>query len=82
MAALAICFGTVLALSAEVFFERHEFLMPPAPGITRQYPIAFRIDGAMILKTGMFILLTSTVATALAATRVARMPIAEALRAS
>ena len=78
---LGAVLGVVAALGFDAVFLREGILMPPAPGITRQFRVLIEFQPYMALVALSFGTLTAVVATLLAGIRVARMPIAEALRA-
>ncbi|MEO5666839.1 MAG: FtsX-like permease family protein [Bdellovibrionota bacterium] len=56
------------------------FLMPPSPGITRQFHVIIEVSALMALKTFLMGTVSCFVGALLAAIRIARMPIADALR--
>lgn len=83
-AALGILGGALgigIALGLDVAFLRQGILMPPAPGITRQFRVLIEFQPTMALYAFLLGTAATLVATALAAIRVVRMPIGEALRA-
>ena len=61
---------------------RNGILMPPAPGITRQFHVIVELSWWMALKTSMMGILSCVIAGSLAGLRVVRMPIAESLRSN
>jgi len=83
-AALGILGGALgigIALGLDVAFLREGILMPPAPGITRQFRVLIEFQPTMALYAFVLGTAATLVATTLAAIRVVRMPIGEALRA-
>ena len=82
--AIGVCgsvLGVVGALGLDAVFLHQGILMPPAPGLTRQFRVLIEFQPYMALVGLAFGTLTAMVATLLAGIRVARMPIAAALRA-
>lgn len=76
--------GSVLGMGLtyvilKVFLE-NRILLPPAPGSTLPFYISFQFDWAMVYSTLALSTLAAVFASILAGVRVARMPIAEALR--
>lgn len=67
------------AFIAKVFLHKH-ILMPPGPGSTRQFFIAFYFTWGMAAYTMALSILSALVASFLAGLKIARMPIAKALR--
>lgn len=55
-------------------------LMPPGPGLTRSFYISFNFDWAMVYTTLAFALVSVVLASFFAGLKVAKMPIAKALR--
>jgi putative ABC transport system permease protein len=83
-AALGILGGALgigIALGLDVAFLREGILMPPAPGITRQFRVLIEFQPTMALYAFLLGTAATLVATTLAGIRVVRMPIGEALRA-
>lgn len=66
-------------LILKVFLD-NELLMPPGPGLTRPFYISFQFDWSMVYITIGLSTLAAVIASLLAGTRVAMMPIAKALR--
>lgn len=79
--AIGAAIGIIAALAFDRAFLGDGILMPPAPGITRQFRVLIEFQPYMALVAFALGMLTAMVATLLAGVRVARMPIAEALRA-
>lgn len=73
--------GIVIALGLDFAFLREGILMPPAPGLTRQFHVLIEFQPAMALSAFLLGAAATLLATVLAAIRVVRMPIGEALRA-
>ena len=61
---------------------RGGFMLPPVPGLTIDSHVVLEIHGAKLIETCAAPLLVTLLAAVLAGLRVARMPIAEALRAT
>ncbi len=61
---------------------RNGFTMPPTPGLTRESHMVLEIGAAKLAETCVAPIFVAVAAALLAGLRVARMPIAEALRAS
>jgi putative ABC transport system permease protein len=61
---------------------RPGILMPPAPGLTRQYQVFIELQPETAIYTFILGIATALVATLVAGIRVARMPIGEALRSN
>jgi putative ABC transport system permease protein len=78
--------GTLLGAALVVFLVhgalRNGFTMPPTPGLTRPSHMVLAIQPAKLLETCVAPLVVTLLAAVMAGMRVARMPIAEALRAS
>ncbi|MEK6705637.1 MAG: FtsX-like permease family protein [Bdellovibrionota bacterium] len=72
--------GLIIALLINSTILRSGILMPPAPGITRQFHVLIELQPVMAIKAFMMGALTAAIATLLAAIRVARLPIGDALR--
>ncbi len=77
--------GSILGLSLIAFIAKvllhKRILMPPGPGSTRQFFLAFNFTFQMIIQTLALSVLSAIAASFLAGLKVARMPIAKALRA-
>lgn len=76
------CLGILIALFINFVVLPNGILMPPAPGITRQFNVRIEMNEAMILVTFGLGVITSTVATLIASLRVVRIPISTALRSN
>jgi putative ABC transport system permease protein len=72
--------GITIALFINVLFLRHGILMPPAPGITRQFRVLIELQPYMALQTFVVGVVTAFIATMIAGWKVARMAIGQALR--
>jgi len=73
--------GILLALGLDFTFLREGILMPPAPGLTRQFHVLIEFQPAMAVIAFLLGTGATLIATVLAGVRVVRMPIGEALRA-
>jgi putative ABC transport system permease protein len=78
---LGSALGIVAALVLNAGLLGDGILMPPAPGITRQFRVMIEFEPHMAEVAFTLGVATAVVATLLAGIRVARMPIAKALRA-
>jgi putative ABC transport system permease protein len=78
---LGAALGIALALAIDASFLREGILMPPAPGITRQFRVLIEFQPVMALYAFLLGAAATLLATLMAAVRVVRMPIGEALRA-
>lgn len=78
---LGAALGIAMALAIDATFLREGILMPPAPGITRQFRVLIEFQPAMALFAFALGAAATLLATVLAALRVVRMPIGEAMRA-
>lgn len=72
--------GIALSILITETILRHGILMPPAPGLTRQFHVMIEPRAGMALYTFIMGVATALVATVIAGIRVARMPIGDALR--
>jgi putative ABC transport system permease protein len=76
--------GSLLGLSLTVALVyvglRNGILMPPAPGLTRQFVVFIELQAPMAGVTFLMGLATASIGTMLAGWRVARMPIGQSLR--
>ena len=81
LGALGAALGLLLALVLVHTALKPGILMPPAPGITRQFHVFIELQPEMAMAAFVMGLLASLFGTLLAGSRVARMPIGEALRA-
>jgi putative ABC transport system permease protein len=73
------CLGITLAFFV-LSYLNNEIQMPPGPGLTRPFYISFKFEWAMVYSTVALTTIAAIVASILAGIRVARMPIAKALR--
>ncbi len=78
---LGAALGIVLVLVMNATALANGILMPPAPGITRQFLVMIELTPLMAVKTAILGICTALLATLAAGLRVTRMGIAEALRA-
>ena len=78
--------GTLLGLAVAVLLNEtllaHGILMPPAPGITRQFNVMVELQANMAVKTLLMGVVTAAIGTLFAGWKVARLPIGEALRST
>lgn len=72
--------GILLALLINNTFLRNGILMPPAPGLTRQFHVMIELQPDMAIYAILLGTITALIATLFAGIRIARMPIGEALR--
>lgn len=72
--------GLVLALSLDFLFLRDGILMPPAPGLTRQFRVLIEFQPSMALITFGLGSAAALLATVLASARIVRISIGDALR--
>jgi putative ABC transport system permease protein len=79
---LGALLGLALGLAVVHGVIPHGIVMPAAPGITRQFAVRIELQPSMALATFAMGTCAALVATVLAALRVARLPIGEALRAT
>lgn len=70
--------GLIYLLAKGIFDEG--ILMPPGPGSTRQFYMSFEFTPQMLISTFVLSIFSSMVASFLAGLKVAKMPIAKALR--
>ena len=73
--------GIVISVGLDVTFLREGILMPPAPGLTRQFRVLIEFQPTMAVIAFLLGAGATLLATVLAGIRVVRMPIGEALRA-
>lgn len=78
---LGAALGIAMAIAIAATVLRDGILMPPAPGITRQFHVLIEFQPEMALFAFALGAAATLLATLLAALRVVRMPISEALRA-
>lgn len=72
--------GLFIAWIVNLTFLRHGILMPPAPGLTRQYHVFIEFEPNMGLWAVLMSSCTAIIATGFASFRAVRLPIAESLR--
>lgn len=72
--------GVAVALILDATLLHDGILMPPAPGLTRQFQVGIEIQVSMVFMTILMGTVTALAATLLAGQKVARMPIGDALR--
>lgn len=77
---LGSCLGISLSFFVMTMFLDKGILMPPGPGLTRPFYISFLFEWPMVYSTFALSTCAAIIASALAGIRVARMPIAKALR--
>jgi putative ABC transport system permease protein len=80
LGAIGALVGVCLSLLINSTFLSQGILMPPAPGLTRQYHVFIELQMATAVWTFCMGVAAALVATLLAGLRVAKMPIGEALR--
>ena len=78
---LGAALGLILVLVLNATLLDKGILMPPAPGITRQFLVMIELTPLMAVKTAALGICTALAGTLIAGLRVTRMGIAEALRA-
>ncbi len=81
MGTLGAALGILLALALNVTALGDGILMPPAPGITRQFHVLIELAPSMAIKTALLGIGGTLLGTLVAGLRVVRMGIAESLRA-
>jgi putative ABC transport system permease protein len=79
---LGAALGILLVVGLDATVLAHGILMPPAPGITRQFLVMLEITPLMAARTAVLGIGAALLGTVVAGMRVTRMGIAEALRAS
>jgi putative ABC transport system permease protein len=80
LGALGACAGVLLAFAIDSLLVRDGIAMPPAPGITRQFFVPLKLLPQAAVSCFLLGTLTAGLGTLLAAFKVVRMSIAEALR--
>lgn len=82
--AMLAIFGSFIGMAASItiltLFVDKGLLMPPGPGMTRQFLVSFRFEWPMVFSTLMLSGTSAFIASFLAGIRVAKMPIAKSLR--
>lgn len=81
LALLGTCIGVGLSYSVLTFFIDQGLMMPPGPGMTRQFAVTFKFEWSMVLFALMLSCIASFIASFLAGIRVAKMSISKCLRA-
>lgn len=81
MGILGAALGILLALVLNATVLGNGILMPPAPGITRQFQVLIELAPLMAVKTALLGIGGTLLGTLVAGLRVVRMGIAESLRA-
>jgi putative ABC transport system permease protein len=74
--------GLAISLLINFTILRNGILMPPAPGLTRQYHVFIELQFETAVLTFLMGVATALLATVVAGFRVARMPIGDALRST
>jgi putative ABC transport system permease protein len=74
--------GIAFTYTVLMLFVHNQVLMPPGPGQTSQSLLSFTFDIPMGLKTTAYIAIAALLASFLAGIKVAKMPIAKALRSN
>jgi putative ABC transport system permease protein len=80
LGALGSALGIVLAWLVNLTALRAGILMPPAPGLTRQFHVLIELQPGQAIRVFALGISTALVGVTAAALKVARMPIGEALR--
>jgi putative ABC transport system permease protein len=80
LGALGSTLGLLLTAALVYGGLRNGILMPPAPGLTRQFEVFVELQAPMAGITFLMGLATASIGTMLAGWRVARMPIGQSLR--
>lgn len=73
--------GCVLTVLIDATVLRDGILMPPAPGLTRQFHVLIELQALMALKTCVMGIAATVLGTLVAGWKVSKMPIGDALRA-
>jgi putative ABC transport system permease protein len=73
--------GCALTLAIDATVLRDGILMPPAPGLTRQFHVLIELQAQMALKTCVMGIAATVLGTLVAGWKVSKMPIGDALRA-
>lgn len=76
------CLGVLIAYGINSTVLANGIVMPPAPGITRQFAVKIELQPWMAMLTIAMGVVVAVLTTLIAGSRVARMPIGEALRAN
>lgn len=80
LAILGSCIGVAVSAFALKVFVDKGLLMPPGPGMTRQFLVTFHFEWRMVFYTMALSCIAAMIASFLAGFRVARMSISESLR--
>lgn len=72
--------GVALSILLNITILHDGILMPPAPGLTRQFHVQIELQTLTAMKTIVMGVVTALFATVIAGVRVAKLPIGEALR--
>jgi putative ABC transport system permease protein len=76
---LGSCLGILISFIVLTFLD-NKIVLPPGPGLTRSFYISFLFEWHMVYTTLGLSTIAAIIASALAGIKVARMPIAKALR--
>ena len=80
------CLGAIIGILLVVIMNNtilsEGILMPPAPGLTRQFHVRIELTAPMAARSFLWGTFTAVIATGAAAARIARMRIADALRST
>lgn len=76
------CLGIILSYLFLTSCLGSGILMPPGPGLTRQFYVTFKFQWQMVIMTLLLSFLSAIIAAFLSGLKAARMPIAKALRAT
>ena len=79
LAILGTCIGVGLSYSILTLFVDQGLMMPPGPGMTRQFAVTFKFEWSMVLFALMLSCIASIIASFLAGIRVAKMSISKCL---
>jgi putative ABC transport system permease protein len=79
-AAAGALIGLGLVVLLNLTLLRDGFYMPPGPGITRSFKTYIQLNVGMALEAGLLVMMSAVVGSILAALKVLRMPISNALR--
>ncbi len=80
LAILGSCIGIAISAFALKVFVDKGLLMPPGPGMTRQFLVTFHFEWGMVFYTMALSCIAAMIASFLAGFRVARMSISKSLR--
>lgn len=81
LAVLGSCLGMGMAFTVTTLFIDKGLLMPPGPGMTRQFLVSFTFEWPMFFRTMLLGSSAAMIASFLAGIKVAKMPISRSLRA-